>query len=204
MVVYRTDVCPISQDRKPDPDGKWTAAICKHARDEDNFLLLQHEAEVYEKLKHLQGDGVPRFIGFYAGNVADVPWAVLVVEDCGGLPLDRCWVNLANAPLYFRKAVAGTMLRIHQAGVVHGAFEDSNIIVTKRNGSYLPTILNFDGVYPWHDVCRWTYTIDGVYKDLPPQPEHKEGVCSELREVWNKAELWNPCMVDFNSPQRCR
>ncbi len=97
--------------------------------------------------------------------------------------------------------MAGTMLRIHQAGVKHGAFEDSNIIVTKRNGSYVPTILNFD---PWHDECRWTYTIDGVYKDIPPQPEHKERVCSELLEVWNKAELWNPCMVDFNSPRRCR
>lgn len=44
---------------------------------------LRYEASLYKgELKHLQGDVIPRFYGFYTGEVYDEPVGCLVLEWC--------------------------------------------------------------------------------------------------------------------------
>ncbi|KAI0689763.1 hypothetical protein C8T65DRAFT_746047 [Cerioporus squamosus] len=194
LPVYQADIILISPDGQPLERSR-TAVVCKHAQGETAVKFLQREARIYQRLKHIQGEGIPKVIGYYTGASPQLPGglpdpcAALVMEDCG----QRLLVAISDTPLIL---VGKIMMKIHQAGVWYGDFTTTNIVAVLRHGRAVPTIVDFGDANTYHKQCRWEYSADG--EDIPPADEHDGYHCNELRDIWNDLELWNPAYLKID------
>jgi tRNA A-37 threonylcarbamoyl transferase component Bud32 len=98
--------------------------------DKDKYLRpkIENEKRVYEKLKELQGDVVPRLV--YAGPMLGGRSAI-ATSDCG-LSLDE-WAKTATSTEFDAVATEARvkLRRLHDAGVLHGDVRSQNITIDK-------------------------------------------------------------------------
>ncbi|KAK0233535.1 hypothetical protein IW262DRAFT_1452063 [Armillaria fumosa] len=100
-----------------------TPVIIKVARTEKEFSLLQWEEKVYNQcLKGLQGTVVPKCYGLFGTNDRGQKTGCLVLEYCAT-------ANDIRHDDYCRKVMVA-MIKIHQAGIIHGDVRRSSHILS--------------------------------------------------------------------------
>ncbi|EPT03095.1 hypothetical protein FOMPIDRAFT_91730 [Fomitopsis schrenkii] len=182
--------------------------VCKIVYGPGALTRLRKEYDVYDRLKSLQGQGIPHCYGLFHCPAA-VNQACLLLEYGGEtLPNDASQLEaelpaVMTKSLSFRKDLLDILQRIHKLGVIHGRFyrrEDDSIIpknilvhVKEDKGSSreVPYIVNFDEADLAHrcevekDVSTraWGFPLymTGIYDSL----------CEEL--VWSANHaIWLP------------
>ncbi|KAK0481816.1 hypothetical protein IW261DRAFT_1607072 [Armillaria novae-zelandiae] len=104
-----------------------TPVIIKVARTEQEFSLLQWEEKVYNQcLRGLQGTVVPKCYGLFGTNDRGRKTGCLVLEHCAT-------ANDIKHADYCRKVMVA-IIKIHQAGIIHGDVRRSSHILSTPDG----------------------------------------------------------------------
>ncbi|KAK0198755.1 hypothetical protein F5146DRAFT_1131711 [Armillaria mellea] len=104
-----------------------TPVIIKVARTEKEFSFLQWEEKVYNQyLRGLQGTVVPKCHGLFGTKNRGRKTGCLVLEYC-------TTANNIRHPDYCRKVMVA-MIKIHQAGIIHGDVRRSSHILSTPDG----------------------------------------------------------------------
>ncbi|KAH9940257.1 hypothetical protein B0H21DRAFT_677837, partial [Amylocystis lapponica] len=160
--------------------------VCKFAYGKRNLKRLRHEATIYrERLQDLGGIVVPKFYGLYEGEMEDEELTgCLVTQYCG----KHAEVPFYGLPWETKVLLIGAMVRLHDAGVLHGDFREANVVFTPKG---TPCIIDFDRAQA--HTCESTMTIE-VHR---PQPDPEEFGCDELFSACNSAGIWTPCHIKY-------
>ncbi|KAH9937354.1 uncharacterized protein B0H18DRAFT_1206218 [Fomitopsis serialis] len=124
---------------------------------------MRYEAALYKgKLKHLQGDVVPRCYGFFTGEVDGEVSGCLVLERCNNS------YSLKREELNRRRMSA--IYRLHAEGIVHGQLRDAGHFLYSQDGRV--RIVDFSTAQLHHCPNHW----DGSAFERGPSPEPCEEV----------------------------
>ncbi|KAH9923109.1 hypothetical protein B0H21DRAFT_701280 [Amylocystis lapponica] len=163
--------------------GKRVANIvCKFAYGKRNLKRLRHEATIYrEHLQDLGGKVVPRFYGLYEGEMEDEePTGCLVTQYCG----EHAEVPFYGLSWHVKSYLISALVRVHDAGVLHGDFREANVVFTPNKGS--PYIIDFDHA----EVHHCESTMPSEIHDVAPHPE--DFACDELFDACKSMGVWTP------------
>ncbi|RDX44567.1 hypothetical protein OH76DRAFT_1408981 [Lentinus brumalis] len=171
----------------PDDASFHFQAVCKMGYG-PAIERVKREAGLYQQeLKALQGRYIPRVFGLFVGTTSRGPTAALVMSY-EGRQLKR---PMGCLPLQFRKRVFRGLRRIHQAGVQHGDIREANVVVRRRrDGSYWPTIVDFDNSHTHEHECVNNRNI----KIYGSHPRPQIDLCYELTFAGGPdfTDLWRP------------
>ncbi|KAH9940256.1 hypothetical protein B0H21DRAFT_582377 [Amylocystis lapponica] len=163
-----------------------SSVVCKFAYGKHNLKRLRHEATIYrERLKELGGRVVPNFYGLYEGEMEDEELTgCLVTQYCG----EHAGVPFYGLSLEKKVLLVGAVARLHDDGVRHGDFRESNVVFTPDG---IPCIIDFD--------CAEVHTCESTMPIVfhRPQPDPEEFGCDELFSACNSTGAWTPCHIKY-------
>jgi len=176
--VYRATV-----DRLGD-DPCTADVVCKVVTGRRNIDRLKHEAEIYHDLEELQGIYVPKCVGLFQGELEDGLSACLMTLYCGPT-LDK---DISYTSWDFRTRVVRALAEIHEYGVEHGDFRESNIVVGSDGKPY---IIDFDRA-----------KVHQCPRSIPIKPRGIEPAIADFdcKELWwacYNAEIWRPRKIRY-------
>ncbi|KAI0665556.1 hypothetical protein C8Q78DRAFT_548740 [Trametes maxima] len=164
------------------------AVVCKILRlpeDPDDISSLEREARIYQKkLVGLQGQCVPRFIGFFRWTDRFRGFECLITTWEGESPVD---VIPWQCDVTYRSRILDAVLAIHRAGVKHNDLEDlpKNILI-KDTGKVFVVDFGESSEHQCELPPDYQFKFHTIYPGLGDLG------CVELLDVANSLEVWYP------------
>mgnify|MGYP001449121825 CR=1 FL=1 len=119
--------------RRRSDHARFIVRLCKPTADSQlGQRALRREYQILTQLR------VPGVIRAYGLEEADPSGPLLVLEDIGGVRLDRCSVQPlpVDQILSLASGLACTLADLHRQGVVHGAVTPAHIVFNPQNGAF--------------------------------------------------------------------
>ncbi|KAH9173180.1 hypothetical protein EDB89DRAFT_2068928 [Lactarius sanguifluus] len=142
---------------------------------------LKKELSFYQKLRHLQGECIPKCFGYFFSPSEDQIFGCLVL-GYSGKPVRSIYDTQGDVPLALRENIINAVKRIHDAGVVHGGPGIFDVLVTNTK----PFIINFKNAS--EKVCE--RRLDIVNGAITPTRE--QFGCAELYRLCVDLRVWKP------------
>jgi hypothetical protein len=162
--------------------------VAKLGTSTDIIDALKKELSFYEKLRHLQGEYIPKCFGYFF-SPSDAQAFGCLVLGYSGKPIRSIYDTQGDIPLNMRVTIVDAMKRIHDAGVIHGGFGLVNVLVTKTK----PFIINFKNAS--ETVCE--RKLDIVNGAIAPTRE--QFGCAELYRHCVDLQIWKPRTFTFDN-----
>ncbi|KAI0643229.1 hypothetical protein C8Q79DRAFT_166539 [Trametes meyenii] len=152
---------------------------------------LEREARIYqEKLVGLQGQCVPRFIGFFRWTDGVKAFECLITTWEGhSLPMDDVpWMH----DVAYRSRILDVVLAIHRAGVKHNDLEElpKNLVI-KDSGEVFVVDFGESSEHQCELPQDYQFQFYTIY------PDFGDLSCLELLEVANSLDVWYPGWYRF-------
>lgn len=174
--------------------------VAKLGTSTDTINALKKELSFYQKLRHLQGECIPKCFGYFFSPSEDQTFGCLVL-GYSGKPIRSIYDTQGDVPLSlrcaffhvihwchdsqlrrFRENIIDALKRVHDAGVVHGGFGIFDVLVTKTK----PFIINFKNAS--EKSCeRKLDIINGAIT-----PTREQFGCAELYRQCVDLRVWKP------------
>jgi len=147
---------------------------------------FKKELEFYQKLRHLQGDCVPKCFGYFFSPSEDQVFGCLILEYCGK-PIRSTYDSQGDIPFSLGLNILNAMKKIHDAGVVHGGFGVSDILIANSQ----PFIVNFK--HAAEMLCERKLDItEGAVA-----PKREQFGCTELYRLCVDLQIWKSGTFTF-------
>ncbi|KAN0133585.1 hypothetical protein V8E53_008753 [Lactarius tabidus] len=162
--------------------------VAKLGTSTDTINALKKELSFYQKLRHLQGECIPKCFGYFFSASEGQAFGCLVLEY-SGKPIRSIYDAQGDVPLALRKSIIEAVKRIHDAGVVHGGFGIFDVLVTNAK----PFIINFKNAS--EKACE--RKLDIVNGAIAPTRE--QFGCAELYRHCVDLQVWKPRTFTFDN-----